>query len=210
MNRELLNYIIDHIEPEYDYLKKLHRDTLEKIYNGRMISGHIQGRFLSFISKIIKPRRVLEIGTFTGYSALCLAEGLIPDGLLYTIEKNDELEDFINEHIKATPYYDKIKLIIGDALNELPQINEVFDLIYIDGDKDEYPDYYALVIDKLKSGGVIIADNTLWGGKIVDNNEHNEKRTAGIIAFNNIVVNDSRVNVTILPIRDGVTLILKK
>lgn len=208
MSRELLKYLIEHIEPEYDYLKKLHRDTLEKVFNGRMISGHIQGRFLSFISRIIKPRRVLEIGTFTGYSALCLAEGLTNDGLLYTIEKNDELEEFIIEHIKDSPYFNNIKVIIGDALEILPQLNEVFDLVYIDGDKAEYPDYYMLVIDKLNSGGVIIADNTLWGGKIVEKN--NEKRTAGILSFNNIVANDDRVMVTILPVRDGISLIYKK
>ncbi|MCX7954117.1 MAG: O-methyltransferase [Bacteroidales bacterium] len=209
MNRELLEYITENIEPEKDYLKKLHRDTIEKIYNGRMICGHIQGRFLSFLSKLIKPQRILEIGTFTGYSALCLAEGLKKNGILYTIEKNDELEDFIYEHIKDTPFYKKIKLLIGDAIQIIPKLNDTFDLVYIDGDKDEYPSYYNVTIDKVKKGGVIIADNTLWAGKVVTTNDIDNK-TKGIKLFNEIVKNDNRVTATILPFRDGITLIMKK
>ena len=174
----------------------------------RMLSGHLQGRFLSLISHLMQPKRVLEIGTFTGYSALCLAEGLAEDGILYALEANDELEYLIQEYIEKGNFQDKIKLIIGNALEIMPTINEVFDLVFIDAGKRDYPLYYDLAIDKVRSGGLIIADNILWSGKVADDKKDLDTRM--IDDFNKKIHADERVENILLPLRDGLMMARKK
>ncbi len=208
-DKVLLQYAEQHSDIESPLLAELTRETNIRIYHPRMLSGHIQGRFLSMISKMIQPQRILEIGTYTGYSALCLAEGLSFGGKLYTIEINDELEDFIRSYFNRSDYKDVIILKIGDAREIIPLIDESFDLVYIDGDKREYADYYHLVFDKVKPGGFIIADNVFWNGKVVDELQ-NDEFTSNIRKFNELIAHDNRVEKVILPIRDGLSIIRKK
>jgi caffeoyl-CoA O-methyltransferase len=174
----------------------------------RMLSGHLQGRFLSLISKMICPKAILEIGTYTGYSALCLAEGLQPDGKLITIDVNEELEDRVKGYFNQSDYRDQIDYRIGKALELIPQLTESFDLVFIDADKENYANYYDLVIDKVERGGIILADNVLWSGKVL--NAKPDKDTQNILAFNDKVHNDARVENVLLPIRDGITVIRKR
>lgn len=202
-------YIADHSSPEGEYLYRLFRATHVEILAPQMASGHIQGRLLKFLVKMIRPRRILEIGTFTGYSALCMAEGLDKDGKLYTFEVEDELEDFTRRWIDGSAYADKIEFIIGDALNIVPTMDERFDLVFIDGNKREYIKYYEMAMEHLNEGGWILADNTLWDGHVIEE-DRQDAQTNGVRAFNDLIRNDKRVEVVILPLRDGLTIIRKK
>ena len=203
-------YILQHIDAEGDYLNALYRDTHLRLLYPRMASGHLQGRMLKMFVQMIRPQQVLEIGTYSGYSALCLAEGL-PDGAtLHTIEINDEQEDFTRPWLEQSPYADKIKFYIGDALELLPHMDITFDLAFVDGDKRKYMEYYELVLKMLSPGGYIIADNTLWDGHVLEEPHHTDMQTIGIKAFNDWVAKDERVEKVILPLRDGLTIIRKK
>ena len=204
----LEEYISAHIEPESNLLKSLYRETNIKLLNPRMASGHIQGRLLKSFVQMIKPKSVLELGTFTGYATLCMAEGLPEDGHIDTIEIDDELESFIKKWIAKSPYSNKISLHIGDALEIVPRLEKDFDLIFLDAEKREYPDYYKQLFKYLKVGGYIIADNTLWDGHVVDPEYSKDRQTKAIKEFNDIVAADTRVTaVSIVPIRDGLTII---
>jgi len=203
-------YISKHSDAEPEYLAKINRATHVKLINPRMCSGHLQGRVLSMFCHMIQPNRILELGTFTGYSALCMAEALPEGGVLHTIECDDELEDFILQNFAGSEHADKIQLHIGDALTEIEKLNETFDLVFIDADKREYLDYYEAVLLKLRRGGYILADNTLWNGKVLKAVEPNDKQTIEIMRFNDFVAADPRVEKVILPLRDGLTLIRKK
>ena len=202
-------YILAHIDPESDYLKRLYRDTHVKLLRPRMASGHLQGRLLKMLVCMARPKRILEIGTFTGYSTLCMAEGLAPGGRLYTFEINDEQEDFTRPWIEQSPYADRIEFIIGDALELVPQMGLTFDFAFVDGDKRHYTDYYEMILPRLATGGFIIADNTLWDGHVVEPS-HRDAQTLGIMDFNDRIAADPRVEKVILPLRDGLTLIRKK
>ena len=203
-------YIDLHTDIEPDYLERINRKTHLLLVNPRMISGHFQGRFLSMIAKMQNPLRILELGTFTGYSALCLAEALPENGMLHTIEHNDELEDLIRENFDESGIAHKITLHIGDALEIIPTLDEQFDLVFIDADKREYIAYYDAVFDKLRSGGVVLADNTLWSDKVLEPAHPNDKQTIELLRFNDYVTNDRRVEKIIVPLRDGLTMIRKK
>lgn len=210
IEEQLEEYILDHIDAEPPLLKKLNRDThLFHLY-ARMCSGHLQGRILTMLTKMIQPRLVLELGTFTGYSALCFAEGMPDDAVLHTIEIDDESEEFILQRFEESPYADRMHLHIGDALEIIPAIEGTFDMVFIDANKRNYIEYYEMVLPRLSSGGYILADNTLWDGKVVDVHSKQDAQTKGILAFNDHVANDSRVEKVILPLRDGLTLIRKK
>lgn len=208
-NPSLEEYILAHIDGESDYLKALYRDTHVKLLRPRMASGHLQGRMLHLFVEMIRPQRILEIGTYSGYSALCLAEGLPKDGLLHTIEINDEQEDFTRPWLENSPWGNQIKMHIGNAIDIIPTLNETFDLAFIDGDKRIYLDYYQLVMKHLRIGGYIIADNTLWDGHVLEKPHPTDKQTQGIIAFNDYVAKDPRVERVIIPLRDGLTIIRK-
>ena len=199
-------YILQHIDEESDYLKALYRDTHVKLLRPRMASGHLQGRMLKMFVRMIRPRQVLEIGTYSGYSALCLAEGLEEGAMLHTFEINDEQEDFTRPWLEGSPYADKIKFYIGDALQLLPDMNITFDLAFVDGDKRKYIEYYELVLKMLSPGGYIIADNTLWDGHVLEEPHHTDLQTIGIKKFNDLVATDSRVEKVILPLRDGLKI----
>lgn len=206
----IFDYIEQHSSPESDVLKRITRSTHLEVINPRMLSGHVQGRVLSMISQMIHPDRILELGTFTGYSALCLAEGLTEDGKLITIEHNDEMEPSIRRNLGLTPLGEKIELVIGDAIEVLRGLDEKFDLIFIDADKKQYCDYLDLVIPLLRPGGWMLADNTLWDGHIIDPAYDKDKQTIALRAFNDKVMQDERLDKVILPLRDGLTIIRKK
>ncbi len=210
MTEELEDYILAHIDEEGEFLKNLDRETHLYHLRPRMCSGHLQGRLLKMFVRMIRPQRILELGTFTGYSAVSLAEGLAEGGELHTIEIDDELEDFIREHFAKSPVAEKLHLHVGDARELIPQLNMKFDLVFMDANKREYTEYYNLVFDYVTPGGFIIADNTLWDGKVVDYGKKLDAQTEGILNFNDFVKNDDRVEKVILPIRDGLTLIRKK
>lgn len=203
-------YILQHIDPESDYLKALYRDTHVKLLRPRMASGHLQGRLLKMFVEMIRPKQVLEIGTYSGYSALCLAEGLQEGAMLHTFEINDEQEDFTRPWLEQSEYADKIKFYIGDALEVVPQLGLTFDLAFVDGDKRKYIEYYDMVLSCLSPGGYIIADNTLWDGHVLDMPHPTDRQTIGIKAFNDYVAKDERTEKVILPLRDGLTIIRKK
>jgi predicted O-methyltransferase YrrM len=203
-------YILKHSEPEPDYLYRLWRATNVHTIHGRMASGHLQGRLLKMLVQMIRPHTVLEVGTFSGYSAISMAEGLPDDGRLYTFEINDEMEDFTRPWIEGSPVADKITFIIGDALIEAPKLGIPFDMAFIDGDKRTYRETYEMVMGILNPGGFIIADNTLWDGHVVDHAYDHDHQTQGIETFNDYIARDERVEQVILPLRDGLTLIRKK
>lgn len=207
VNPSIEKYITDLASPEHPILKKLNRDTHAHILMPRMLSGHVQGRILSMISKMIKPKNILEIGTFTGYSALCLAEGLTENGQLTTIDINEELEEMVLKYFDEAGIRDNINYILGNAIDIIPKLDGFFDLVFIDADKHNYQNYYDLVIDKVSSGGFILADNVLWSGKVVD--EAKDKDTLNIHSFNEYVQKDQRVENVILPLRDGLLLVRK-
>ena len=204
------DYILKHIDAEGDYLRRLYRDTHVKLLRPRMASGHLQGRMLKMFVQMIRPRQILEIGTFTGYSAICMAEGLEEGGLVHTFEINDEQEDFTRPWIEGSAYADKIRFYIGDALQLVPQMGLTFDMAFVDGDKRHYNDYYDMVLPRLRPGGYLLADNTLWDGHVIDPAYGRDHQTIGIKAFNDRVVADRRVEKVILPLRDGLTIIRKK
>lgn len=207
----LLDYISSRSTAEPDYLRQVRRRTNRLTVNPRMCSGHVQGRFLAFVSQMIRPARILELGTFTGYSALCLAEGLQPSGMLHTIEKNDELEDLILENFAASPFAEQLQLHIGTVQTQIASLqNEQFDLVFMDADKREYVENYESVLPLVKKGGVILADNTLWDGHIIEPEYDHDAQTLGLRRFNDHVQNDPRVTNVILPIRDGLTIIVKQ
>lgn len=211
MNELLEKYILDHIETEPQHLCEMYREAHIKLLHPRMLSGHLQGRVLKMLCRMIRPKNVLEIGTFTGYSALSIAEALQEDAQLHTLEINDEMEDFIRKYIDSSAYTDKIHLHIGDALQIVPAFEDnFFDLVFIDADKRNYWEYYEAVFNKVKKGGFILADNTLWGGKVIAKIDENDGQTRGILTFNEKLQNDHRVEKVILPLRDGITIIYKK
>ncbi|HNX88150.1 MAG TPA: O-methyltransferase [Paludibacteraceae bacterium] len=203
------DYILQNIDPEPGYLTELNRNTWTRILNPRMCSGHLQGRVLNMLCKMIHPVNVLELGTFTGYSALCIAEALEETGILDTIESDDELEEFILSNFENTPYRNIINLHIGDALKVIPTLGKIYDLVFIDADKREYSAYYNAVLPIIRPGGFIIADNTLWSGKVVEKVPQNDHQTKGIMQFNQLIATDKRVEKVILPLRDGLTIIRK-
>lgn len=202
-------YILQHIDSEPDYLYRLWRATNIHMLHGRMASGHLQGRLLKMLVRMIRPRNILEVGTFSGYSAICMAEGLEPGGMVYTFEINDEQEDFTRPWIEQSPVADRIRFIIGDALVEAPKLGLLFDMAFIDGDKRTYRETYEMVLSLLRPGGFILADNTLWDGHVVDASYGLDAQTQGIETFNDYVLHDTRVERVILPLRDGLTLIRK-
>jgi predicted O-methyltransferase YrrM len=203
-------YILQHMDEESDYLKALYRQAHVKLINPRMTSGHLQGRLLKMLVQLARPRRVLEIGTFAGYSALCMAEGLGDGAVLHTYEIDDELEDFTRPWIEGSPHGDKVCFHIGNALEEVPQLGEVFDFVFMDGDKRQYMEYYEMILQHTSPGALILADNTLWDGHVVDKAYLNDRQTVAINAFNAFVAADKRVEKLILPLRDGLTMIRKK
>lgn len=206
----LEEYILNHIDEEPELLKKLNRDAHTNLLHPRMISGHLQGRLLKMFCRMIQPKYILELGTYTSYATMCLAEGATDDAEVHTIEVYDELEDFIMKYLHQTKLQNKIHLHIGDALEIIPTLDCTFDVVFIDANKRTYIEYYNAIFDKVRSGGLIIADNTLWDGKVLETPKPSDKQTIGIQAFNDMIAKDERVEKVILPLRDGLTLIWKK
>jgi predicted O-methyltransferase YrrM len=210
IDKKLSQYAEQHTTPENKLLKSLNRDTHANVLAPRMLSGHLQGRLLSLFSKMVQPKVILEIGTYTGYAALCLAEGLTKDGVLHTIDVNEELETRIKKYFNQSAYADQIKLHIGNAINIIPKIQEKFDLVFIDADKENYSNYYDLLIDQLPSGGIIIADNVLWSGKVIDQEAIiTDNDTRELDHFNAKVQSDPRVENILVPVRDGIMVARK-
>ena len=209
LDPQIEQYAEAHTSPESPLLAQIRRDTYLEVLQPRMLSGHLQGRALSMLSKMICPNSILEIGTYTGYSALCLAEGLTDDGVLITIDKNIELIDRVNAYFSRSEFASKIKMIQGNALSILPKLEQKWDLIFIDADKENYQKYYDMTFPNLNSGGYIIADNVLWSGKVIDPDE-NDADTLALKSFNKALIDDSRVEVLLLPLRDGLTVLRKK
>jgi caffeoyl-CoA O-methyltransferase len=203
-------YVLAHTDKEPEYLANINRATHLRMINPRMLSGHLQGRVLAMFCSMVQPKRILELGTYTGYSALCMAEALPDNGILHTIECDDELEDFIVENLNSVEHGGKVKLHIGNALDIIATLNETFDLVFIDADKREYTAYFEAVLPKLRKGGFILADNTLWDGKVLKQPEPNDHQTIEIQKFNVFIANDNRVEKVMLPLRDGLTIIRKK
>jgi|TARA_B100000768_G_scaffold181905_1_gene207298 predicted O-methyltransferase YrrM len=205
INKDISEYVESNSQLEPTLLKELNRETHLKILNPRMLSGSYQGRILSMISKIAKPKMVLEIGTYTGYSALCIAEGLDRKGVIDTIDINEELQEIQNKFFKKSGFANQINQHIGNALEVIPKIKKKFDLVFLDADKENYINYFELVIDKINSGGILISDNVLWSGKVIDNNK-NDLTTKKLIEFNNLINNDKRIETVIFPVRDGLSI----
>lgn len=205
---DIARYVEHHTSPESDLLKQINRDTHAQVLMPRMLSGHVQGRFLSMISQFIQPKYILEIGTYTGYSAICLAEGLAPDGKLITIDVNEELENRVRIYFQKAGLEAKVDYRIGDAAKVIPTLDVMFDLVFIDADKENYSLYYDLVFDKVKVGGAILADNVLWSGKVTQTKM--DKDTRALSEFNKKVNNDARVEALLLPLRDGIMILRKK
>lgn len=204
------DYCKVHTSPGPEYLQQLSRATHLRTLYPQMLSGTLQGRLLSFISKLLRPRYILELGTFTGFSALCLAEGLVEDGLLFTLEADPELEDIIREHWRLSPYEARLKLVLGEALRTIPTLPvQQFDLIFLDADKENYPTYYPLLHQRLRPGGVLLADNVLWSGKVTDPS-CNDRETEALREFNRFVAEDDSVEKVMLPLRDGLMLVRRK
>lgn len=212
MTQELENYILAHIDAEPEHLYQLDRDTHIELLYSRMCSGHLQGRLLKMLVRMIRPKRVLELGTYSGYASQCMAEGLLDDdAIVHTIEVEDELEGFLKRHFAQSPVGDRIELHIGDCKEIVPQLGGEFDLVFIDANKRHYVDYFNLVIDHVRHGAFIIADNTLWDGKVTDlHGKKMDDQTQGILDFNDLVARDPRVETVILPLRDGLTILYKK
>lgn len=202
------DYILAHSDPEPEWLRQVDRATNLRLYNPRMCSGHLQGRFLKMLVKMCGATRALELGTFSGYSALCIAEGLPPGGIVHTVESNDELEDLIRDNLGLSPHGDKVCLHIGDAMETIPLIEpgQEFDIVFIDADKRQYADYYRMVKPRVRQGGLIVADNTLWDGHVVADERHSQ-HTLGVMEFNDMVASDPDVEKVMLPLRDGLTII---
>ena len=209
VNNKIEDYIRKNSSKEPEVLKDLNKETYLKVLNPRMLSGHLQGRFLSIITKLIKPKKILEIGTYTGYSAICMAEGLIENGIIHTIDINEELVSIQNKYFAKSKCNNSIIQHVGDARNIIKSINEKFDLVFLDADKENYIEYFKLVIEKVKKGGLIIADNVLWTGKVVEPDKDDDELTQYLIDFNKMINEDDRVENIILPLRDGLNIILK-
>lgn len=207
---KLDTYIVDHSEDEPELLQQLTRETYQKILQPRMLSGHYQGRILSMISKLLNPLNILEIGTYTGYSALCLAEGMQSSGELHTIEINEELLNLQLKYFKKSKYGSQIHQHLGNALDIIPKFNMSFDLIFIDADKENYPNYFHLIFEKLNSGGIIISDNVLWSGKVIETLKKDDINTNAVMAYNKLLKDDKRLETVIFPVRDGLTISRKK
>lgn len=210
MNYELNDYLLSHIDPEGDYLYRLWRATNIHLLHGRMASGHLQGRLLKMLVRMVRPENILEVGTFSGYSAICMAEGLDEGGKVYTYEINDELEDFTRPWIEGSAVADKIRFIIGDAIMEAPRLGVVFDMVFIDGNKRTYTEAYEMALSVLRPGGFVLADNTLWDGHVLETPRPTDRQTIGIETFNDFIAHDNRVEKVILPLRDGLTIAMKK
>ncbi len=202
-------YVDGLCDPESDLLRELHHETWEKVLIPRMLSGHVQGRILSMFSHMIQPKRILEVGTYTGYSAICLAEGLQEGGVLHTIDINDELESMIRRYLSRADLNDTVQLHIGNAMEIIPALNETWDLVFIDADKPNYSNYYDLVIDEVRPGGIIIADNVLWSGKVVDDESNMDDDTKALKAYSEKIQNDPRVANVLFPVRDGLMVARK-
>lgn len=203
---EIDAYVVSHTQSEPILLQQLSKETWLKVLNPRMLSGAYQGRVLSMISKLIQPTTILEIGTYTGYSALCLAEGLTSEGTIHTIDKNEELQTLQHNYFKKSIYNKQIKTYVGNALELIPKMQLNFDLVFIDADKSNYSNYFHLIIEKMNSGGIILSDNVLWSGKVVEKLDPKDEDTKALLAFNRLVNNDDRIETVMLPIRDGLTI----
>ena len=203
---KLDDYVVQHSQQEPLILQELSKETWQKVLNPRMLSGAFQGRVLSMITKIIQPKNILEIGTYTGYSAICMAEGLPKDGMIYTLDKNEELEDLQNKYFEKSGYRDQIKQYFGNALEIIPTLDLTFDLVFIDADKSNYPKYFEMIIRKMKSGGIILSDNVLWSGKVIEKLDPKDKDTKALLEYNSLLNSDDRIETVLLPIRDGLTL----
>lgn len=204
--KKIAEYVDKHIQEEPELLKELNRETWQKVLVPRMLSGHFQGRVLSMISKLIQPKKILEIGTYTGYSALCLAEGMKKDGQLHTIDHNEELFQFQRTYFDRSEFGDSIHQHLGDALTIIPELDHVFDLVFIDADKENYSNYLELVLPKLKSGSVILSDNVLWSGKVVEPADEGDLDTKALIDYNKLINSHPKLETVLLPIRDGLTI----
>lgn len=210
LDPKIEQYTLQHCEPESELLYELNRQTHLQILQPRMLSGHLQGKILSSFSKALSPNNVLEIGTYTGYSALCMAEGLKKDGIIHTIDINEELKSFTQSFLNKSKFNNQIKLHVGNALDLIPTLKLEWDLVFIDADKENYSNYFDLVIDRVRSGGWIIADNVLWSGKVLKPTDRNDHETAALKAFNQKVHQDQRVTNLLLPVRDGMMILIKK
>jgi len=210
ISKELDEYVCNHTADEPSWLYELNRETHINVLRPRMLSGHFQGRVLSMLSHMIRPKDVLEIGTYTGYSALCFAEGLADGGHIVTIDSNEELETIVEKYIAKSPYKDQIKCVVGDAMEVIPGLKREFDLVFVDADKGNYINYYNAIFDKVRTGGYIIFDNVLWSGKVLETPEANDLDTKVLIELNDLIHNDARVEEVLLPIRDGLLIARKK
>lgn len=204
--QQLDDYVVSHSQKEPELLQQLTRETYQKILQPRMLSGHYQGRILSMLSKLIHPKNILEIGTYTGYSAICLAEGMQTDGNLHTIDVNEELVDFQRKYFEASNYGKQIHQHLGSAIDVIPKLDSKFDLVFIDADKPNYINYFHAIIDKMNSGGVIVSDNVLWSGKVLESIDQNDASTKILVAYNKLLNEDKRIETVLLPIRDGLTI----
>lgn len=207
---EIDQYVVKHSSPEPELLQQLSRETFQKVLRPRMLSGHYQGRILSMISKLVRPSSILEIGTYTGYSALCLAEGLAPEGQLHTIDINEELSVLQRKYFDLSPYGSQIQQHLGDATKIIPSLSINYDLVFIDADKPNYPIYFDLVMQKLNPGGLIISDNVLWSGKIIQEVKKDDESTHALLKYNKLLAEDERLETVMLPIRDGLTISRRK
>ena len=208
--QEIDDYVVAHSAKEPELLQQLNRETNQKVLQPRMLSGHYQGRLLSLLSNLIQPQNILEIGTYTGYSALCLAEGMREDGVLHTIDINEELVDLQKKYFEASPWKDQIVQHLGDATEIIPTLKEDFDLIFIDADKPNYPVYFQQIMAKLRPGGVILSDNVLWSGKVVEPLQEDDESTKALLEYNRLLAEDERLETVMLPIRDGLTISRRK
>ncbi len=206
ISEELENYVTNHSQTEPELLAKLNRETHQKILQPRMLSGHFQGRVLSMLSKIINPKNILEIGTYTGYAALCLTEGLAENGILDTIDNNEELYDFQRKYFDQSEWKNQIVQHLGNALEIIPTLNKKYDLVFIDADKENYINYFQMIVPMMNRGGIILSDNVLWSGKILEEVKPNDKSTKALLEYNKIINEDDRVETVLLPIRDGLTV----
>ena len=206
IDKDIMNYVVNNSEDEPELLKELAIETYQKILQPRMLSGHPQGRILSFLSKIIKPKRILEIGTYTGYGTICLAEGLADNGKIITIDKNEEIIDFQNKYFEKSGYRDKIIQLNGEALDLIKTLDEKFDIVFLDADKENYIKYYKSVSNKIVKGGILISDNVLWSGKVLEPSKSNDLETDILNKFNQLLKNDKKFETVIIPIRDGISI----
>lgn len=200
------DYVVKHTQNEPQILKELSKETWQKVLNPRMLSGNFQGRVLSMLSKLVQPKSVLEIGTYTGYSALCIAEGLHPEGVIHTIDKNEELYSLQEKYFKKSGYQNQIQQYVGNALDIIPTMNTTFDLVFIDADKSNYINYFHLIMEKMNSGGIILSDNVLWSGKVIEELDEKDMDTKVLLAYNKLLNSDERLETVLLPIRDGLTI----